>query len=124
MTAAQGATCTPTALPAGQGGNDRRTAAASARSLEQRKRTKWGDRLVLLVGLAKGVQQDYLAVTAAPSISRNWAPGPFRTPRGRGRKALRTCVSPRKFFEVRMSAGSHLKGRRAPFSRAFSSTIN
>ena len=64
-TAAQGATCTPTALPAGQGGSDRRTAAEFARSLEQRKRTKWGDRLVLLVGLAKGVQQEYMAVTAA-----------------------------------------------------------
>ena len=90
-------------LPAGQDGNDRRTAAASARSLEQRKRTKWGDRLVLLVGLAKGVQQEYMAVTAShfPSISRNWAPGPFRTPRGRGRKALRTCASPKKFFRVR-----------------------
>ena len=38
--AAQGATCTPTALPAGQDGKDRRTAAEFARSLEQRRRTK------------------------------------------------------------------------------------
>ena len=100
-TAAQGATCTPTALPAGQDGNDRRTAAEFARSLEQRKRTKWGDRLVLLVGLAKGVQQEYLAVTAATWISRNWAPGPSGAPPVHGRKALRKSASSKSFFRVR-----------------------
>ena len=36
-TAAQGVTCTPTALRAGQGGSGRRTAAALARGFEQQK---------------------------------------------------------------------------------------
>jgi hypothetical protein len=65
MTTASGGICTYIADRVFKSARTPKTAAALARSLEQRKRTKWGDRLVLLVGLAKRVQQEYLAVTAA-----------------------------------------------------------